>query len=789
MKISEKWLREWVNPAVNVEQLAHTLIMAGLEVESILPASGAFHHVVVGQIQSVEPHPKADRLTVCHVNVGQLESLQIVCGAKNVKPGLKVPVALIGATLKADVNIQKSTLREVESCGMMCSAVELGLQETSEGLLELPMDAPIGVDLREYLSLEDHVLDIKVTPNRGDCLSVLGVAREVGAVYQCEVTTTLPQKNSTSIKETVKIDILSHEACPVYVGRVIKNIQAKSTPVWMTERLRRSGLRSISPVVDVMNYVMLELGQPLHAFDYNAVKEGVVVRMATKDETLVLLDGKTVTLTDNTLVIADTQKPIAMAGVMGGLASSVSATTQDIFFESAYFTPDVIRGRARQYGVSSDAAYRFERGVDPQLQLIAMERATALLLEVVGGEVGPISIVQHAMKPPTPIVVRKVRVNQLLGVDISVHDIEKILKHLEFDYESTEDGWRVTIPLHRFDMALEVDVIEEVARLYGYDNIPTAHPIGALSISSDSETEVKLSRFTSALCDLGYHEAITYSFVNHALQKKIDPRFEGLALINPISQDMSVMRTTLLAGLLSTVQYNQNRQQSLLRLFETGLCFIQKPDALLQENRVAGVITGSALPVQWGVVTRPVDFFDIKGHVEQLLALTFDKNSFAFVPTQHPALHPLQGADIIRDGAVIGSVGLLHPQLIAALDIEAPCGVFELQLEALQRATKPAFTAISKFPEIRRDIAIIVKEEIVMRDVLAAIQQSAGVLLRDVCVFDRYAGQGIPEGHKSIALNLVLQEATRTLTDEEVEAVMTRVISTLTQSFAAVLRT
>ncbi len=789
MKFSEAWLREWANPSVDSAALRHQLTMAGLEVDDVEPVAAVFNNVVVAQIKDIQPHPDADKLTVCTVDVGESAPLQIVCGAKNVSIGLKVPAALVGAVFESGLKIKKSKLRGVESFGMMCSAVELGIAEESDGLFALPEDATVGLDIREYLGLDDKSFDVDLTPNRGDCLSVAGIAREVAAINQCELTTVDVQAVNPVIEDQVNVDFESLDACTHYVGRVIKNInmQAKS-PIWLKEQLRRSGLRSISPVVDVTNYVMLELGQPMHAFDLNAVKDGVVVRLAKDGEKITLLDEKEVSLKADTVVIADQSNPIAIAGIMGGFDSAVTDKTKDIFLESAHFTPDSVAGHAREYGLSTDSSHRFERGVDPTLQAKAVERATALLLDIVGGEVGPVVSAGNPEESAVVITLRTDRVNQLLGLNLPTKEIEDHLVHLGLLCEKTNDGFKVTVPFFRFDLRIEVDLIEEVARLHGYDNIPTTQPRATIAMSSDQEGVVKLSRFQTALCDAGYHEAVTYSFVDDAIQKTIDPLADGVALLNPISSEMSVMRTTLLPGLLSTVKYNQNRQQDRVRLFETGMCFLQGKKDLAQVNMLAGVISGSVLPTQWSAKVRPVDFFDLKGDVQQLLSLTHDASSFSFKPTSHTALHPGQGADILRDGKKVGFVGLLHPRLYKALGVQGPCGVFELELSTLQAAAISAYSAISKFPHITRDLAFVLDEGIPLADILTSIKSAAGDMLINTNLFDRYDGEGIPEGSKSLALTLTMQDVSRTLTDDEVNSLVDRVTTTLAKDFSADLR-
>jgi phenylalanyl-tRNA synthetase beta chain len=791
MKVSELWLREWVNPAKPIEEVCSMLTFAGLEVEEIAAVSEQFTNIVVGKILSIEKHPEADRLNVCTVDVGESAPLTIVCGAKNVKVGMKAPTALVGAILPNKKEITQSELRGVASYGMLCSITELGLAEQSEGLMQLPHDAPVGSLIWDYLKLNDNVIDVSITPNRGDCLSIQGLAKEISAVTQSNLHTPNLIEIKASIQDTFPVDCLATQDCPRYVGRIIKGVQADATtPMWMQERLRRAGIRCISPVVDVMNYVMLELGQPMHAFDLQTLAAGVTVRLAHANEELKLLDGQTVNLTPETLIIADKNKPLAIAGVMGGFDSAVTLLTQDVFLESAYFNPKAIARVTRSYGLGSDSSYRFERGIDPALQRVAIERATELLLEIAGGEPGPITEVIHAEYLPqsAKITLRKLRMEKLLGLSIPGVEVENIFSRLGFSTEKTEQGWVVTVPPRRSDITLEVDLIEELIRLYGYDKLPESEARSLMQLHARPETKVYLSTLRTIFRDLGFNEVVTYSFVDKKLQTLLNPEATAKALINPITADMDVMRTNLWPGLINTLLYNQNRQQSRVRLFEIGLRFILKDNKLEQQRVISGLISGAALPEQWSASKRDADFFDLKGDLQNVFKSTFMSDQFIFKAHQHPALHPGQTAEIYCDDKVIGVMGALHPSIAQNLSITDKVFMFELVLDHLETARLPRSQEISKFPEIRRDLAILVNDTIPAQRIQDTIKQVAGALLRDVNVFDVYQGKGIGVDQKSIALALILQHATRTLRDEEVADVVDRVIVALKDQFAAVLR-
>lgn len=791
MKFSEQWLREWVNPDWNSDDLVRQLTMAGLEVDSADPVAGEFSNVVVGKVLSCKKHPDAEKLTLCQVDVGESNTLAIVCGAANVRENLFVAVAKVGAKLPGGMKIKKSTLRGEESLGMLCSASELGLAEEAEGILELADDAPIGDDIRDYLGLNDMSIDVDLTPNRGDCLSVAGIAREVGVLSRNDVTRVDIVAVPADIKDVFKVKLSAPNACAQYVGRVIRGINpAAQTPVWMQEKLRRSGLRSISPVVDVTNFVMLELGQPMHAFDLQSLEGHIDVRMAKKDEALTLLDGKDIKIPETCLVIADAKKAIALAGIMGGEATAVTDNTQDIFLESAFFAPEMIAGKARLFGLATDSSHRFERGVDPELQRAAIERATVLLQAIVGGQVGPIIEVNNDDYVPKPklVTLRHQRIKRVLGIDIPKEEELDILQRLDMTIFSQGDAWEVRVPTHRFDITLEEDLIEEVARVYGYNKIPVKRPQGTLFAYQRSEQQLLEHDFADALIARNYHEVISYSFVDKKLQQLIEPDQSAMALLNPISPEMSVMRSSLWAGLLQTMQYNQHRQQMNQRLYEVGLCFIPGDDELVQEKRIAGVITGQLNTAIWDRKEQDLDFFDAKADVEAMLALTGAKEEFRFVAEQHPALHPGQSARIVRNDQAIGWLGAVHPSIISELDLVGPMYVFELQCETLANAPLPKYSALSKYPAIRRDLSFLVDEQISVQAIKEKIANSTGEILKDVSLFDLYQGQGIESGEKSLAIGLTLQHPSRTLTDAEVAEFMDNVLVTLQQAFAVKLR-
>lgn len=790
MKFSEQWLRSWVNPSVSHDDLVARLSMVGLEVDDVIPVAGAFSGVVVGEVLSTEQHPDADKLRVCQVSNGA-EVFQVVCGAPNVRPGLKIPFAMIGAELPGDFKIKKAKLRGVESNGMLCSASELKISEDNDGLMELSADAPVGEDLRAYLNLDDASIELGLTPNRGDCLSIAGLAREVGAIYGAAVNPVQVAAVPASHDEVLSVEVAAPKACPRYLGRVLRDVDlSKPTPLWMVERLRRSDVRSIDAVVDVTNYVMLELGQPMHAFDLAEIKGGIRVRMAEAGERLVLLDGQDVELRPDTLVIADHQRALAIAGVMGGEHSGVSETTRDLFLESAFFEPVSVAGKARSYGLHTDASHRYERGVDWQLARTAMERATTLLLEIVGGSAGPIveAVSEVDLPQATNVILRAERIEQMLGLTMSSEEVERLLNGLELTVTAGHGQWSVAVPSHRFDISLEVDLIEELARLYGYNRLPVRYPQARLAPKGKPEAKVGLSKLRRQLVARGYQEAITFSFIDPKLFELFHPGVEPLQLANPISADLAAMRVSLWPGLVKAVQYNLNRQQERVRLFETGQRFIGALDGLQQQPVLSGVLCGSRQPEAWANGREPVDFYDLKADVEALLAVAGAGDAFSFVPGEHSALHPGQTARVERDGRLVGFLGALHPELGKALGLEKPVFLFELLLSEVVQGRLPAFGELSRFPEVRRDLAFIVDRELPSQDVLSAIREQAGEFLTDLRLFDVYDGKGIDPHRKSLAVGLTWQHPSRTLNDDEVNAITQSILTSLEERFNATLR-
>ncbi len=791
MKFSEQWLRGWVRPQVSRDELVARLSMAGLEVDSVTPAAGVFNGVIVGEVLSTEQHPDADKLRVCQVSNGS-ETFQVVCGAPNVRPGLKIPFAMIGAELPGDFKIKKAKLRGVESNGMLCSQAELKVGEGNDGLMELPADAPVGQDFRIYLELDDASIEVDLTPNRGDCLSVAGLAREVGALYDVAVTRPVITAVPAVHDEVRSVEVLAPAACPRYLGRVIRNVDlSRSTPLWMVERLRRSDIRSIDAAVDITNYVMLELGQPLHAFDLAQINGGIRVRMAEDGEKLVLLDGQEVTLRTDTLVIADHQRALAIAGVMGGEHSGVSTTTRDIFLESAFFDPVSVAGKARSYGLHTDASHRYERGVDWQLAHEAMERATGLLLDIIGGEAGPIieKVSEADLPSIAPITLRADRIEQMLGLKIDPAEIERLLTALDLKvFSETAGQWRIEVPSHRFDVTLEVDLIEELARLYGYNRLPVRYPQARLAPQAKAESQSDLPALRRLLVARGYQEAITYSFIDPKWFELFNPGIEPLLLANPISNDMAAMRSSLWPGLVKALQHNLNRQQDRIRLFESGLRFVGQLDGLKQEPMLAGVICGSRLPEGWAQGRDVVDFFDVKADVEAVLGFSGALDDFTFVSGQHPALHPGQTARIERDGREVGYIGAIHPELSKTLGLDRPVFVFELVLADVAKGRLPKFHELSRFPEVRRDLALIADCDVASSAVLDVIRDNAGEWLTDLRLFDVYQGKGIDPHRKSLAVGLTWQHPSRTLTDDEVNATTQQILTSLEERLNATLR-
>ncbi|HET8816749.1 MAG TPA: phenylalanine--tRNA ligase subunit beta [Pseudidiomarina sp.] len=794
MKFSEQWLRTWVNPTLSSLELSEQLSMAGLEVDGIEPVAEHFSGVVVGEVVNCWQHPDADKLQVTEVNIGTDELQTIVCGAPNCRAGLKVAVATVGAVLPGDFKIKKAKLRGQPSNGMLCSASELGLSDDHDGILELPKDAPLGQDYREYLGLDDVTLDVDLTPNRADCLGVRGIAREVGVLNRLPVTEPIIEAVKPSINDERSIILDAPAACPRYLGRVVRGINVKApSPLWLQERLRRSGVRSIDAVVDVTNYILLELGHPMHAFDLAKIDGSIHVRMAMQGEKLTLLDGQEVTLQDDVLVIADESQALAMAGVFGGEDSGVSEMSQDIFLESAFFSPNVIAGRARRFGLHTDASHRYERGVDPELQRDAMERATALLIEICGGEPGPIveAVASEHLPKPAQVTLRSERLHKVLGITIAAEEVTEIHERLGFKVVTTDAGWDVTVPTFRFDISIEEDLIEEVARIYGYHRIQASAPAAQLRMIPRQERRSSADSVKRLLIDRGYQEAITYSFVDPKHQAMLFDDIAALTLPYPISLDMSSMRVSLWPGLIGAVTNNQKRQQLVLAFCETGLRFVPDPQAengVHQQAMVAGIRAGKAAAEHWSEGERAVDFYDIKGDVEALLANRGIEGTCRFVEDHHPALHPGQSAAIFAAEKRIGWVGAIHPQFEKKLGLNGRTYVFELELAAVTERRLPQAIGVSKFPSIRRDIAVVLKQSIAAGEVIAAIENIGVNHLVGLNLFDVYQGPGVAEGHRSLALSLTLQHPERTLEEQEINATIKIVVEMLAAEFGATLR-
>ena len=794
MKFSELWLREWVNPAIDSEALSGQITMAGLEVDGVDAVAGAFHGVVVGEVVECGQHPNADKLRVTKVNVGGERLLDIVCGAPNCRQGLKVAVATVGAVLPGDFKIKAAKLRGEPSEGMLCSFSELGISDDHSGIIELPADAPIGTDIREYLKLDDNTIEISVTPNRADCLGIIGVARDVAVLNKAPLNEPEMAPVAATINDTLPITVDAPQACPRYLGRVVKGINVKApTPLWMKEKLRRCGIRSIDAVVDVTNYVLLELGQPMHAFDKDRIEGGIVVRMAKPGETLVLLDGSEAKLDEDTVVIADHHKALAMGGIFGGEHSGVNDETQNVLLECAFFSPLAITGRARRHGLHTDASHRYERGVDPALQHKAMERATRLLIDICGGEAGPVIDVTNASHLPAraTITLRRSKLDRLIGHHIPDDQVSDILRRLGCDVTEGEGQWQAVAPSWRFDMEIEEDLVEEVARIYGYDNIPDEPVQAGLVMGNHREANLSLKRVKTLLNDKGYQEVITYSFVDPKLQQRVHPGEEALILPNPIASDMSAMRLSLWTGLLGTVVYNQNRQQSRVRIFETGLRFVpdtQAPLGIRQDVMLAGAICGNRVEEHWDQAKTGVDFYDIKGDLESVLELTGKLSEIEFKAEANPALHPGQSAAIYLEGERIGFIGVIHPELERSFDLNGRTLVFELLWDKVSGRVVPQAQEISRFPANRRDIAVVVAENVPAAEILSECKKVGANQIVGVNLFDVYRGKGVEQGFKSLAISLILQDTSRTLEEEEIATTVARCVEALKERFQASLR-
>jgi len=790
MKFSVNWLQKWVDIDLPVDELSEALTASGLEVDSVEPAGGVFTDVVVAEIQSCGPHPDADKLQVCTIDQGDSEPVQVVCGAPNARAGIKVPLAKVGAVLGGEYKIKRAKLRGVESLGMACSARELGLSDDHSGLLELPGDAPVGMGLYEYLELDDSAIELDLTPNRADCLSICGLAQDVAASCSAKLTAPAIEAVPASIDDMIEVSLEAAEDCPRYVGRIIRGIDPNApTPLWMVERLRRSGVRSISASVDLTNYVLMELGQPMHAFDLDKLQGNINVRRGRAGESMELLDGKEFELEDDMLAICDEAGPVALAGIMGGLDSGVTEYTKNILLESAYFNPATISGKARSLGMQTDASHRFERGVDPRGQVRAIERYTQLLLDIAGGEAGPlIHAVSEAHVPPqNEVVLRHARLNRVLGVELEESEVTRILQDLRMQPRMGQGAWTVTAPSDRFDIEIEEDLIEEVARIHGYDNIPAALPAGELDPGLRSETHLTLESIQQALCAAGYTEAINYSFTSRDLLRTFSMDEHLLPLANALSADLEVMRTALLPCLMQTLSSNMRRQQDRLRFFESGTVFDQE-DKLTESQHLAAVACGSALPEQWGSQSREVDFYDLKGDLESVLDLRGEKGEVEFRYSAFPWLHPGQSAIVSIDGTDIGWIGSIHPGILKRLKVKGSVQAFELDLNILSKREIPSTNIISHYPSVRRDLALIVPEKINFSEISRNVIDLSGDLLKNLVLFDLYSGQNVEKGYKSLAIGLILQSVSCNLTDEVVDSLVQDVVQGLEERLDAQLR-
>lgn len=775
MQFSYSWLKTQADTELSADKLEHLLTMSGLEVEEAETAAPAFTGVVIAEVKSVEKHPDADRLNVTQVDAGTGELVQIVCGAPNVKAGIKVPCSLPGAVLPGNFKIKPTKMRGVVSNGMLCSAKELGLPDDGvDGLHILPDDSPVGANIRDYLDLDDTLFTLKITPNRADCLSIKGIAREVAALTGCEFAPTVIQTASVSSGKTQPVRIDAPADCGRFISRVIENVNAQAaTPAWMRQRLERSGIRSISALVDIGNYVMLEIGQPMHVFDADKISGSIIVRRAENGEVLECLNEKTVTLADNTLVIADEKGALSIAGMMGGAASAVSDGTRNIVLEAAWFAPAVIAGKSRQYGFGSDSSFRFERGVDYRLQADAIERATELVLQICGGQAGEMVEALGELPSEKRVSVRLDRVAKVLGVDIAAEQVETILRTLGLQPEKTADGFQTTSPSFRFDIEIEADLIEEIGRVYGYENIPDDATSGSLKMLPLPETRRPRFAVYNEMAARGYREVVSYAFVDEAWETDFAANANPIRLQNPLAAQYAVMRSTLVGGLVEILQNNLNRKQNRVRIFEIARVFAKGSDGLFAQNeRIGGLWCGAAMPEQWGEKTRNADFYDIKADVENLL-----KNSkIEFVKTAHPALHPGRAAEIVSDGRVIGFVGELHPKWLQKYDLPQAPLVFEVDMDAVLQREKTRYQPVSKFQAVRRDLAFVLPENVSYAELESSLKTVSSPLVQEIALFDVYRGTGLPEGMKSMAVKVLLQDMENTLTDEAVEPVMAKLV-------------
>jgi len=790
MNVSEQWLREWVDVDCDTQQLSEQLTMAGLEVEGIEPASPGFSGVITARIETVEKHPEADKLKICQVSTGSGQDLKIVCGASNVRAGLYVALAPVGAVLPGNVTINASELKGVISEGTLCSAQELGLSEESDGLMELPDDLVLGEELKDVLSLDDQIIELSLTPNRGDCLSISGVAREISVINNSEFKFKVIKALDQISEQSRDVVINEPVACPRYVGQIIENVDiSRPTPLWLSEKLRRCGLRSINPAVDITNFVMLELGQPMHAFDNDKLLGAIHVRYASADEKLELLDGQECVLSTDILVIADDNGVLAMAGIMGGLASAATENTSNIFLESAFFDPHAILGKARRYGLHTDSSHRFERGVDFQIQKQAIDRAAQLIVEICGGQPGPIieKLSDDDLPELKQVSLRRGQIERLLGIKLADEDVLRIFSRLGMLIEVNDGGWLVTAPSFRFDIEIEADLIEEIARIYGYNNIKTQSPVARIQLHKDNELQTHIKKMRQLLVDRGYQEAITYSFVDARILEILNPGVKALPLANPIASELSVMRTSLLPGLVGALLYNQKRQQARIRLFETGLIF-KNNDDLSQIPAIAGIITGNIDKNQWDIKDRTSDLFDIKKDVEALFELNAYKIVVDFSFFEHPALHPGQSAKIVYNNQQVGFIGALHPSVQKAMGLTKEAFVFELEFSNISKQIIAKYGIISKYPSVRRDLSITVAEEISITEIMDLIRKTTPDVLYNLELFDVYRGEAIDLEKKSLAFGLTFQRISSTLADDEVESAVESILENLRKEFGALLR-
>lgn len=788
MKISERWLRTWVNPPVDIAALARKLDMAGHECTYAPAVEALAKGVVVARVVSVLPHPDSTHLHVCKVEHAQGGAqATVVCGAPNVRDGMISAFALPGARLPGDRRIERTTIRGVESAGMLCSGAELGVSDDAAGILELDPDAPLGTDIVDYLELDDHVLDLEITPNRGDCLSLAGLAREAAAIYGLQPTPVATHPvPATEATASHALAVEDARGCPHYVGRVIRDIDPhRRTPDWMRERLHRAGIRSIYPLVDITNYVMTELGQPMHAFDSTAVEGSIRVRRAHPDEVLELLDGQQLTLTAEDMVIADDAHALALAGIKGGRHSGISADTRRVFLESACFDPITVAKTGRRHKLITDARYRYERGVDPGLQRRALDRATELVLQICGGHPEPV-VEAGDSGHRRRIGLRHASITRLLGCNIPAGDVPPMLERLGIQLHETRDGaWQADVPTFRYDIEQEADLVEEVGRLYGYDRIPPrAAPI-AIDPHVTPETQRNMDDARRTLVARGYQEIVTYSFVDPGLEHRLDPDTPAVMLDNPIAATMGAMRTTLWCGLLSVWLYNRQRQRNDARLFEAGACFARNGKDTAEGQRIAGLIAGSAAPRQWAQPTRAPDLYDAKTDVAALLGRD---RQWRYEPATHAALHPGRAARILHDGTPCGWVGELHPTICSDLGLGAAPVLFELDWERLGPTTLPHYTKLSDQPSVQRDLALEVEKDVPAAALVDGAIDAGIDILRSVEIFDLYSGDELKNGHKSVALSLVFQDTSRTLEDESVDAAVATITARLHSTLGATVR-